>query len=80
MERQNVTISMPKPLLKKAKILAATLDKSLSELLRETLEQRVRESDGYNKPKSRQLKLLKTGYNLGTKGKVNLKRDELYDR
>lgn len=80
MERQNVTISMPKPLLKKAKILAATLDKSLSELLRETLEQRVREADGYSKIKNRQLKLLKTGYNLGTKGKIDSTRDKLYDR
>ncbi len=80
MERQNLTMSIPKRLLKKAKILAATLDKSLSELLRETPEQRVRETDGYSKTKNRQLKLLKTGYNLGTKGKVKLKRDELYDK
>lgn len=80
MERQNITISVPKPLLKKAKILAANMDKSLSELFRETLEQRVRSAEGYNKAQNRQLKLLRNGLNLGTKGKINLKRDELYDR
>ncbi|MCP4757410.1 MAG: CopG family transcriptional regulator [Proteobacteria bacterium] len=51
MEQQNVTISVPKPLLKKAKILAASRDQSLSELFRETLDQRVRVADGYNKAK-----------------------------
>ncbi len=80
MERQNVTISVPKPLLKKAKIFAANIDKSLSEFFRETLEQRIREAEGFNQSKNRQLKLLKNGLNLGTKGKITIKRDELYDR
>ena len=35
MERQNVTLSLPKALLKKAKTLAVKKDKSLSDLLRE---------------------------------------------
>ncbi len=80
MERQNVTISVSKPLLKKAKILAANMDKSLSELFRETLEQRIRDAEGYNTSKNRQLRLLKNGLNLGTKGKLKIKREELYDR
>ena len=61
MERQNVTLSLPKYLLKKAKILAATREKSLSELLRESPEDRIREANGYNKARKRQLKLLKEG-------------------
>lgn len=80
MERQNVTISVSKSLLKKAKILAANMDKSLSELFRETLEQRIRDAEGYNTSKNRQLRLLKNGLNLGTKGRVKIKREELYDR
>ena len=35
MERQNVTLSLPKSLLKKAKVTATSHDKSLSQLLRE---------------------------------------------
>jgi hypothetical protein len=34
MEKQNVTLSMPKQLLKQARILAASQDKSLSQLLK----------------------------------------------
>ena len=56
------------------------MDKSLSELFRETLEQRIRDAEGYNTSKNRQLRLLKNGLNLGTKGKVKIKREELYDR
>ncbi|RLB21781.1 MAG: CopG family transcriptional regulator, partial [Deltaproteobacteria bacterium] len=44
MERQNVTLSLPKLLLKKAKVIAASREKSLSDLLRESLEQKVREA------------------------------------
>ena len=38
MDRQNVTLSLPKSLLKKAKIVAAQEEKSLSELMREMLQ------------------------------------------
>lgn len=80
MERQNITLSMPKDLLKRAKMLAAQTDKSLSRLLRESLEQKIRESSGYARAKERQLKLLKRGLNLGTKGNIGISRDELHER
>ena len=80
MERQNVTLSLPKLLLKKAKVLAASREKSLSELLRESLEEKVREANGYKKARQRQLKLLKEGLDLGTKGDIGTTRDEVHDR
>ena len=80
MERQNVTLSLPKSLLKKAKVLAASREKSLSQLLRESLEEKVREESGYKKAKDRQLALLKKGLKLGTKGKVSTKREDLHAR
>ena len=80
MERQNVTLSLPKLLLKKAKVIAASREKSLSELLRESLEQKVREANGYKKARQRQLKLLKEGFDLGTKGDIATTRDEVHDR
>jgi hypothetical protein len=80
MNRQNVTLSLPKSLLKKAKILAASNDKSLSELLKESLEEKVGEATGYKKARNRQLKLLKDGLILGTKGKMIITREELHDR
>lgn len=80
MERQNVTLSLPKLLLKKAKVIAASREKSLSELLRESLEKKVREANGYKKAKQRQLKLLKEGLDLGTKGDIAITRDEIHER
>jgi len=80
MEKQNVTLSLPKLLLKKAKVVAASREKSLSELLRESLEQKVREANGYKKARQRQLKLLKEGLDLGTKGDIATTRDEVHER
>jgi len=66
MEKQNVTLSLPLPLLKQAKINAAGQDKFLSQLMRESLEEKVREEVEYNKARKRQLRLLKNGLDLGT--------------
>lgn len=80
MERQNVTLSLPKALLKKAKTLAVLKDRSLSDLLRETLEERVKEESGYQRAKERQIALMKRGLDLGTKGHIVVSREELHDR
>jgi metal-responsive CopG/Arc/MetJ family transcriptional regulator len=80
MNRQNVTLSLPTSLLKKAKVIAASREKSLSEFLRESLEEKVREANGYKKASRRQLKLLKEGLNLGTKGHITTTREEVHER
>ncbi|TAL24665.1 MAG: CopG family transcriptional regulator [Nitrospirae bacterium] len=80
MERQNVTLSLPKALLKKAKTLAVMSERSLSDLLRETLEEKVRHETGYKKAKERQIALMKKGFDLGTKGKICVSREELHER
>jgi metal-responsive CopG/Arc/MetJ family transcriptional regulator len=80
MERQNVTLSLPKELLKKAKAMAASKEKSLSELLRESLEAKIKEATGYKKAKDRQIGLLNQGLDLGTKGRMTITREELHAR
>ena len=80
MEKQNVTLSIPKTLLRQAKIMAASQDKSLSQFLRESLEEKVREESDYNKAQKKQLRLLKKGLDLGTKGQVKINRDDLHVR
>lgn len=80
MERQNVTLSLPKSLLKKAKVLAAKKEKSLSQILKEAIEEKVMEDSGYEKARERQLRLLRTGLNLGTHGRVSYSREELHAR
>ncbi len=80
MEKQNVTLSIPKMLLRQAKIMAASQDKSLSQFLRESLEEKVREEADYSKAQKRQLRLLKKGLDLGTKGQIKISRDDLHAR
>lgn len=80
MERQNVTLSLPKSLLKKAKTLATKEDRSLSELLRETLEERVKQESGYQRARERQIALMKKGFDLGSKGKITITREDLHER
>lgn len=79
-ERQNVTLSLPRVLLKKAKVVAAQKEKSLTELVREALEERVNQDSRYKKARQRHTRILKAGFNLGTKGRYRVLRDELHAR
>jgi predicted DNA-binding protein len=80
MEKQNVTLSIPRALLKQVKVLAARQDKSLSQFLKESIEEKVREEADYGKAQKRQLRLLKKGLDLGTMGQVKTERDDLHAR
>lgn len=81
MEKQNVTLSLPKEILRKAKILAIERNSSLSALLTEALEEIVAQADAYELAKERHLALLKEkSINLGTEGKITWTRDELHER
>ena len=80
MERRNVTLSIPRQLLKQAKIIAASQDKSLSQFFSESLEEKVREKTDYSKAQKRQMWLLKKGLDLGTMGQVKTSRDDLHVR
>ena len=80
MEKQNVTLSLPKALLKKAKTLAIMKDRSLSELLRETLEEKVKEEGGYQRARRKQIAFMERGADLGNKDPISISRDELHER
>ena len=80
MEKQNVTLSLPKSLVKKAKLLAVQEEKSLNELVRQCLEQRVSVASGYGEARERQLKLLESGFDLGTNGTISVTREDVHGR
>jgi hypothetical protein len=80
MEKQNVTLSLPKALLKKAKTLAVMQDRSLSDLLKESLEEKVKQESGYHQARNRQVAFMKKGVDLGSKGKISISREELHER
>jgi hypothetical protein len=76
--KQNITLSVEKELLKKAKLMAAKKETSVTKLLTEQLAKMVSEDDQYNLAKKRALALLKKGFHLG--GCIIAKREELHER
>jgi len=80
MQKRNVTLSMPTELIRRAKALAVSRDKSLSELLRESLEEKVSEATGYRQAMDRQLGILKVGFDLGLRGKITWSRASVHER
>ena len=80
MEKQNVTLSLPKTLLKRAKRLALEEEKSFNELVRQCLEYRLSNATGYAKASERQARMLESGFDLGTSGKVGVNREEIHER
>lgn len=78
--RRNVTLSLPKSLLQRAKLAAVRKDKSLSEFMKEALEEKIRKDSGYKKAKERQVNLLSMRIDLGTEGRISISREELHER
>jgi hypothetical protein len=79
-EKQNITLSWPKTLLRRAKIMAVKKEKSMSQFLTEALEEKVRDEKGYRRAKERQMRILMKGFDLGTGGRMTASREELHDR
>jgi len=67
---QNVTLAIPKYILRKAKILAVQRNTSLSGLLTQSLAELVVRGEGYEQAHQRNLALLKGGFDLGTQGDI----------
>ena len=78
MNRQNVTISLTRETLRKAKILAARRETSISRLLAEQVEILVGEDEAYEQAKRQAFVLLDQGYHLG--GTTRVSRDEWHER
>ena len=80
METQNVTLSLPKDVLKEARLLAVERNTSLSRLLAEYLLRAVREDARYEAAQKRIQARLRRGFDLGTGGVTRHTRDELHER
>ena len=80
MERQNVTLSIPKDVLRRAKLLAVERGTSLSGLLVQALQDAVVRADRYDRARKRHLASLEEVMDLGTEGKATWRREELHGR
>jgi hypothetical protein len=77
---QKVTLSIPKDILRKAKILAVQKNTSLSGLLTQTLVELIEDREEFEEARRRGLETLRRGFDLGIGGEINWKREDLHDR
>ena len=76
--KQNVTVSLSRDTLKKAKILAAKRETSISGLLAQEIEFLVGKEEAYELAERQALTLLDKGFHLG--GIEHVSRQELHER
>ncbi|MGH9817598.1 MAG: hypothetical protein ACRD6I_16110 [Candidatus Acidiferrales bacterium] len=76
--RQNVTVSLPREIIRKAKILAARRETSISGLLAEQIEALISQDEAYTRAMRDALALLEKGFHMG--GFERVDRGELHDR
>ena len=80
MENQNITLSIPKDILRRVKHIAVEKQTSVSGLMTQILEDLVHHEDAYEQARERHREILKKGFNLGTHGKATWTREELHER
>ncbi|HKN33926.1 MAG TPA: hypothetical protein VJX16_11860 [Terriglobales bacterium] len=76
--KQNVTICLSRQVLKKAKILAARRETSISGLLAQEIEFLVGSEEAYERAERQARDLLEKGFHMG--GVIRTSRDELHER
>ena len=76
--KQNITVRLDRRTLRKATVLAAKRNTSISGLLAEQIETLVGEDDAYEHAHRRALALLDQGIQLG--GRIESTRDEWHER
>jgi hypothetical protein len=76
-EKQNVTISLDRKTIQRAKILAARHSTSISGLLAQQIEMLVGEEEAYERAERQAMTLLDEGFHLC--GVIRVGRDELHD-
>jgi predicted transcriptional regulator len=79
-EKQNVTLSLPREMVRQVKVIAAQRDTSISGLMVEKLKEIVDEEHGYEEARERSLDRLREGFDLGTAGRTSWTRDESHER
>lgn len=76
--KQNITISLDRHVLRKAKILAARRETSISRLLAQEIESLVGEDEAYGRAERQAAALLDKGFHMG--GLIRASRDQLHER
>jgi len=77
-DKQNVTVSLDRQTIQKAKVMAARRSTSISGLLARQIEVLLGEEEAYERAERQARALLEQGFHLG--GVIRASRDELHER
>jgi len=80
METQNVTLSIPKDMLREIKLIAVEEGQSMSGLMTQMLRELIERRSRYRLAQQRQIALMEAGLDLGTGGQITWSRDSLHER
>lgn len=80
MDKQNITLALPKDILRKVKIIAVHEGTSVSGLLTRILKELVSREEGYQTAQRSHLSTLEGGIDLGTEGTARWTREELHEQ
>ena len=80
MGKQNITLALPKDVMKRVKVMAAEEGTSVSALMERLLQDHLERHEGYEQARQRQVAYLAAGFDLGTGGKRSWTREELHER
>lgn len=76
--KQNLTVSLDRKTIQKAKVLAARRSTSISGLLAQQIEAMLGEEEAWERAQRQAMTLLEQGFHLG--GVIRATRDELHER
>jgi hypothetical protein len=77
-DKQNLTISLDRQTIQKAKVVAARRSTSISGLVARQIEILVGEEEAYERAERQAMSLLDQGFHLG--GIIRVGRDDLHER
>jgi metal-responsive CopG/Arc/MetJ family transcriptional regulator len=80
MEKQNITLALPKDVLKRVKVMAAEQGTSISAIMEDLLQSHLGRHEGYEKARLRQSVVLTKGVDMGTRGRAAWRREQLHER
>ena len=80
METQNITLALSRRVLRQIKTIAARRRTSVSRLLTEQLEAIIAQEHDYSRARTRHLAVLNNAPDLGTHGRLRVRREALHER
>lgn len=79
-QHQNVTLSLPEPLLRRFRVYAASRNESMTSVMAEAIRTLMDRDEQASRMKRRLIERMRNAPDRGTRGVIRWTRDELHER